>query len=121
MGTSSYGQPNTKRERECCVISSIWLNKSDKFLLVCDGKEFFVYGDSRMANSIRRHTEQGTGAFAFFLKKAKEDPKDDFDPVAYWHESADFTFAEPPFDFSDEALKNAQDWLTEQKPNSTKI
>lgn len=94
----------------------IWLDKTDKFLLVCDGKEFFVYGDSPMANSIRGHMERGTGAFASFLKKAKEDPKDDFDPVSYWYESAqDFTFEEPPFAFSDEALKNAQKELTELK------
>ena len=75
-----------------------------------------MYGDSPIANSIRGHTERGTGPFARWLKKAKEDPKDDFDPVAYWNESAqDFTFEEPPFAFSDEALKNAQKELAELK------
>lgn len=74
-----------------------------------------------MANSIRGHTERGTGAFASFLKKAKEDRKDDFDPVAYWYESAqDFTFEEPPQPYSKEVSKNAQNWLTEQKRNPNK-
>ena len=57
------------------MISSLWLNKTDKFLLACDGKEFFVYGDSPIANSIRGHTERGTGAFASFLKKPKKTQK----------------------------------------------
>ena len=103
------------------MINSIWLNKSDKFLLVCDGKEFFVYGDSPIANSIREHTEQGTGAFASFLKKAKEDPKDDFDPVDYWYTSSiNFADEYPPQPYSNEVSKNAQNWLTEQKRNPNK-
>ena len=101
------------------MISSLWLNKTDEFLLACDGKEFFVYGDSPIANSIRGHTERGTGAFASFLKKAKEDPKDDFDPVAYWNESAqDFAFEEPPAAFSEKALKNALKRLAELERQS---
>ena len=101
------------------MISSLWLNKTDKFLLACDGKEFFVYGDSPIANSIRGHTERGTGAFASFLKKAKEDPKDDFDPVEYWYTSSmNFAFEEPPSAFSEKALKSALKWLAELEHQS---
>jgi hypothetical protein len=101
------------------VISSIWLVETYKFLLVCDGKDFFVYGDSLMANSIRGHMERGTGAFASFLKKAKEDQKDDFDPVQYWYiSSMNFADEEPPSAFSEKALKNALKRLAELEHQS---
>jgi len=107
-------------ERLSCVISSIWLNKTDKFILACDGKKFFVYGDSPIATAIRKYAKSSRDETPF--ADLLSDADDDFDPVDYWYTSSPyFVFGEPPFAFSDEALKNAQDWLTEQKPNSTKI
>lgn len=93
---------------------SIWLNKTSKFLLACDGKKFYVYGDSPIATSIRKYAKRSRGESPF--ADLLSDADDDADPVAYWYESAqDFVFEEPPFAFSDEALKNAQKELAELK------
>ncbi len=55
--------------------------------------------------------EQGTGAFASFLKKAKENLKDDFDPVYYWYSSSmNFADEPPPKRYSKKLLES----LTEE-------
>jgi len=93
---------------------SIWLNKTYKFILACDGEKFYVYGDSPIATAIREYAKSSRDVTPF--ADLLSDAGDDADPVLYWYDSAqDFVFEEPPFAFSDEALKNAQKELAKLK------
>ena len=91
---------------------SIWLNKTDKFLLACDGKKFYVYGDSSIAKSIRKHAKRSRGESPF--ADMLSDADDDSDPVEYWYTSSmNFADEPPPKPYSDEALKIARKELAE--------